>query len=218
MGLRDVAAPAGLDGQGSTTPADRVDDPVMRDDAWHDVALVARGAPQFLARVRIEPGDATLHAQDKLLAFFGRRHQHGRPPGRADLGSLPHFLTAGLLQGDQGARLDAGVDDQEILVEDWGGTRAPAVGAFADQDMPELVAVEIETEDARLAEEDIQIFTIRNRRTGGVTVIGTFAGVAVFGQDRRKFLRPNHLPIAAIQAQEMPAEILLLAGFLRIHA
>src|SRR5262249_38148384 len=118
----------------------------------------------------------------------------------------------------QGVALDAGIHDQQVLVEHGGRAGPPPARAFADQDMPELLAVEIETEDPRLAEEDIEFLAVGDRRAGGVTMVGAFAGVAVFGKGRFEYLRPDGLAVAAIQTQEMPAEFLLLARRFRVHA
>src|SRR5262249_37430508 len=54
-------------------------------------------------------------------------------------------------------------------------------------------------------------------RVGGIALVRAFAGIVMLGEDRFEFLRPENSPVTTIDAQQMPAEVFLLAGFLRVH-
>jgi len=59
----------------------------------------------------------------------------------------------------------------EVLVKNRGRAGAPAVRPLADALSPNLLAVEVEAIDARLAEEDVQTLAVADRRVGGIAVV-----------------------------------------------
>src|SRR5262249_31974411 len=140
-----------------------------------------------------------------------------RIPGGVNLGSAPGFLPGHFVQRDQGVALDAGVDNKKVLVEHRRGARAPAIDALADLGVPELLAVEVEAVDSRLAAEDVEALAIDERGAGGVPVVGTFAVVFVFGQDRLEFPGPQDIAPGPIDADEMALEILHVARLLGVQ-
>src|SRR5262249_13916454 len=149
-----------LDGQGSVSAADGINDAVVRHDAGADIAIDTVGPPQFFAGVGIDGNQPLLNADDQLLRLFRSRHDHRRIPRGADAGRAPQLLAGGLIQGNQGAAFDAGIDDDGIFVQDWRRARAPAVGVLAYQSLPNLFAFEIEAINARLAEEDVKAVAV----------------------------------------------------------
>src|SRR5262249_57075202 len=114
-----------------------------------------------------------------------------------------------LVERDEGVALNARVDDQKILVEHRRGPGAPAVNAFADEDMPDLFAVQTETENTRLAEEDIQLFAVGDRRARGVALIRALAAVAMLRQHGCEILRTYRPAVLPIDAPQVQTHILL---------
>ena len=95
---------------------------------------------------------------------------------------FPDLLARQLVERDERAALDAGVDDQQLAEQERRSARAPAVGALADAGLPLLLAVQVEAKHARLAEEDIQPLAVAGRRAGGIAVIGAFALILMLRQ------------------------------------
>ncbi|MFO0970455.1 MAG: hypothetical protein U0793_33335 [Gemmataceae bacterium] len=84
--------------------------------------------------------------------------------------------------------------------------------------MPDLLAVEVKAIDARFAEEDVELLPIRDRRARRISLIGAFAGVVVLGQDRLELLGPEDRAIRPVEADDMAAQVFLLARVLRVQA
>src|SRR5262249_33907880 len=128
-------------------------------------------------------------------------------------GRAPLLLAGHLVERHQRAALDAGVDDQQALVEHRRGARAPARGARADADVPELLAGQVEAEHPRPAEEEVQPFAAAGRRARGIAVSAVVARrVLRLGQLGLHLLGPARLARLAVQAEHVPDEVLLVAG------
>ena len=80
-----------------------------------------------------------------------------------------------------------------------------------DFGMPPLLTFQVETEDARLATENVQELAVSGRRAGRVTVVGALALVFVLGKLRRERLVPNHLAVSSIEAKQMSHQVLLVS-------
>src|SRR5262249_8777514 len=131
------------------------------------------------------------HRQDQLIPARKRDHDR-RTPGSADLDG-PDLLAVAPGQGDQQSALVAGVDNEQVLVDDRRRAGAEPIASLADARLPELFALEIEAENAGLAEQDEDVLAVRNRRTRSEAVQGAVAVVFRFRQECSDFACPEDL-------------------------
>ena len=68
VGPGHISTPAGPDCQGSVSATDRVDDPVVGDDAGTDIAVDSIGPPKLLAVIRRDSQQVVLDADDQFAA------------------------------------------------------------------------------------------------------------------------------------------------------
>src|SRR5262249_30362418 len=150
-------------------------DVLVRNDTGAYVVVEPADAPQLLAVRRIEGENVVVVARDDLGAVR-RIDQHRRAPRGIELRRRsPNFLAVVFVQRHQAAALDAGVDDDQVLVQHRRVGRTPAVRAGADAGVPDFLAIEVQAIDARLAEEDEQRFAVAGDGAGGVAVLGFVA-------------------------------------------
>src|SRR5205085_1603557 len=88
---------------------------------------------------------------------------------------------------------------------------------LAEENVPELLAVQVETVNARFAKEHVQPFPIRGGSAGSVAVIGAFPRVLVLWQDRLEFLRPQDLAAVTGDAEDVPPQVVHVARLTRRH-
>src|SRR5262249_28299010 len=158
--------------------------------------------------------NAILNAHHEFHCLLGSGDDRWRVPRRADAGGAPQFLAVLLVQCNDGAAFDAGVDEESVLVNDRRRARSPAVRLLPYRDVPEFLAVQVEAVNAGLAEENVEALAVQSRRARGVAVVGAFALVLVFGQCRLEFLGPLRLAGRAIQTEEMTAQVFHLPRLL----
>src|SRR5262249_595659 len=148
--------------------ANRVNDAVFRNHGGAEVALLdAVALPIFLAGVGIEGAHGIGNAEHDFLLAARHIDERWRAPPALDAGGLPLGLAGLLVQGNERAAFDAGVDDDEILVQKRAGSRAPHVQLVADVGIPNFLPREIESEHAGLAVENKDLFTVGCRGAGG---------------------------------------------------
>lgn len=139
-------------------------------------------------------------------------YQHRRTPGTAGAGKLPDLFTIGLLKGHHRTAFDGRVDDHQVLVQHWRSRGTPTRRSRADTRRPELLPLQVKTEDAGLAEENVYVFAIAGWRTRCIAMLGIVTWlVHRLGQFRLDFLGPANRPGLAFEADEMPQQVLLFA-------
>ena len=125
------------------------------------------------------------------------------PPAR-------HFSCAGFpVQRHQRLAFHAGVDEDQVLVQNGRSRRAPAAGLRADVGLPELVALVIEREHAGLAEKRVHPLGVHGHRVGREAVV---ADPFLFRQFGRHGLVPHHLAIIQPQGEQVTLELLRTAA------
>src|SRR6185503_4797441 len=155
--------------------------------------------------IGVEGEELLEDRDDELGPSFGICREDGRVPGLLDAAGGPDLAPGLPVEGIQGAALDAGVDDHQILVNHRRRRRAPAVRPVTDLGPPELLSLVVEGERPRFPEEDVDALLIRGGSAGGVAV-----GLAVLPLLRllgRLLLRPERLAAFLVEAEEVTLQL-----------
>lgn len=218
VGLRDIpfSACSHRDAALPGKSARRVNHAVRRDDAGRDIAVNDHlGKPAQFPRVWIQAPQFAGHGEDEVRAADFAVHQHRRAEAEFETirFGLPDFFSGQSVKRAYGATFLGGVHDDGVLVDNWTRARTPAAvaGLLAEIDLPKLLAVEVERQRARLAEEDIDPLAVRDGRAAGVAVLSEVASEWVFRQRGRHCFVPQYLSRPALKTDKMALEILRTA-------
>jgi len=213
LGTRDIALATGTDGERAVgiASADGVDDSGIGEGRGAHVPIDAGvGVPEGGAFLGIERGNLSQHGNDNFsLAGWGG-NEHWGMPRLIDAAGAPDLAAGGFVEGDEGFALDAGIDEEPILVKDRGRRGTPAVEGGSDRGLPELLAGMIEGEHTGFPEKRIDAVGVGGRGAGGVAVILT--DPILLGQCGGDGRVPEKFAIGKIQAEQMALEFALVGG------
>jgi len=203
--------------------ADGVDNSIACDDAsTHDAIGETFGEPTEFTISGVESPDLVGDVENEFGLSAGEIDQNRGRPGTVNVigGRPPDFLAGFLIQSDQGFRFRSRIDDDEIFIEDRTGARAPVVhgGSCSHIGFPEFFAFEIEGENARFSEEDVEPLAITNGSARCISVVANESGEAVFGGVRRDFRFPNDSTVGEVATEEMAFQVFLVSGFLSVES
>ena len=192
-------------------PARNVRRTVCTDDPRADVAArLDRGIPKQFTSIRVDAPDFARHCHDEIDTVTEldqcRRAERQRQPFPI---GFPDLFSRLFIQSDDRPAFTRRVHNDEVFVEDDAGRRSPTafVRLGADTRLPKCIAVQVECNNPRLAEESVDGFAIGGGRVTGVTMFVEVATEFVFCITCGNIFRPQNLARKPIDADQMPSQL-----------
>src|SRR5207245_1559739 len=139
----------------SEVAADDIEDVLVNDRGAADIAADGVAFPELFAILGIEAAQAVGAVEDDFLGAFRGFDDHGGGPAIAEHACAPDDFTSVLVQGKEGARLNRGIDEDEVAMNGRAGAAAEGIAGGADVALPDFLAVEVEAEHAAAAIVDV---------------------------------------------------------------
>src|SRR5262245_14571383 len=198
---RDIPRPTRPDREGWTgTPRRAVDQAMPHRGCGSDFNQIAVATPELAAGLRIISIDAPLARDDDLVAFTGA-YGDGRTPSHLLLASFPpQRLSGTFIKGrherKRGTPLIL-IDDDSILIQEWRASGSVIGVQFAKAAMPNLLPLEVHTQQAVVAEIGVNALAVGTRGARGIAVLA----IGALGRCIRGKCLPEQFPIRSPQAE-----------------